>query len=162
MAPHLERNVIVGGVTYPAGTEETPELRELIPNGRAWSGETELDAPEVDEEPSGEVDGLVAEAIGAAVEAAVAGLREELLDELRTEVGRQIDELLGSVEPAEVVGQDGAASASVEVVEPPRGGKGSGEPEWRVYAAHLGVDVSGVSDRDGIIAAVEQHKAASR
>ena len=39
MARALRRSVIVGEVTYPAGTPETPELAKQIPNPQAWEGD---------------------------------------------------------------------------------------------------------------------------
>lgn len=48
MSSVLTRNVVAGGVIYPAGTASTPELRELIKNPAHWSAPAE---PHVYEEP---------------------------------------------------------------------------------------------------------------
>jgi len=39
---------------------------------------------------------------------------------------------------------------------PPRGGAGSGAPEWRAYARAHNVDVDDTADRDAVIAALDE------
>lgn len=45
MARVLRRTVVTGGVTYPAGTKETAELKKAIGNPKAWEGEADKPAP---------------------------------------------------------------------------------------------------------------------
>lgn len=144
MAATLARTVRLDGVTIPAGTEETPELRARIANPRSWSGPTELEGMEgaaiVDDggEPPTTVDELV-----ALIEAAV---ERVLVRHLVT------TDPVGSSGEGQIA--DGGPSGET-VSEPPRGGPGSGEPAWRDYAAAIGLDVSGASDRNEIIALVD-------
>lgn len=51
-------------------------------------------------------------------------------------------------------GDDGSEPASATVI-PPRGGPGSGAPEWRDYARSRGVEVGDDASRDDVIAALE-------
>lgn len=44
MARLLRRTVVTGGVTYPAGTKETADLKKAISNPKAWEGEADKPA----------------------------------------------------------------------------------------------------------------------
>ena len=151
MAATLARTVRLEGVTIPAGTKETPELRARITNPRSWSGPSELDG--VDDltttanhvaEPAPTVDDLV-EVIEAAVEAAVE---------------RVLVRHLATLERAEVHPADDRSAEADDESEPPRGGAGSGKDVWRKHAEGLGITVPADAEREDIIALVDAHKAA--
>ena len=129
----LNRTVRAGGVTYAAGTPESPELRNLIgPN--FWSDGASASASisvHVDPAEIEELRRVAAEEIGK---------RDKRIAELEAAVERLTAE---------------NAAVSKQPAEPPRAGRGSGLEAWIEYAIGLGIDVPEAAGRDEVIDLVD-------
>ncbi len=86
-------------------------------------------------------------------EQGLADLEDRIVTRVLEGVGDLLRDLVAVVEDGDELADP--AAESVAPVPPPRAGKGSGEDKWRAYAAEVGFDVTGIEDRNDIIAALE-------
>lgn len=144
MARVLRRTVITGGVTYPPGTVQTPELLERISNPRAWEGEP-------DPEPTPAPRKRAARPTQKPVEPARAPQAEQSAAPTPEETPEVPEETPDEETPPEPEGSE----QSETLEEPPRGGAGATGDAWREYASALGLEVPEDAGRDDIVALVD-------